>query len=149
MVGERRNNAMPHLPQPLSTIISILWPYFWRSKDKLGFILNCITIYAWINHIGFVIIIVCLVILYFMSSNNLGPFHVGEYHWQPWQPTFVRPEPAQPAPQPAHMTITSESVQHFITDNHLKLTPKDYLPPMTARGFTYHIYGNGSYTCSE
>ena len=149
MVGEGRNNAMPHLPPFLSAIVSILWPYFWRSKDKLGFILNCITIYAWINNIGFVVIIVGFGILYFMASNNLGPFHVGEYHWQPWQPTFVRPEPVQPALQPAHMTITSASVQQLITDNHLKLTPKDYLTTMTARAFTCHVYGNGSYTCSK
>src|SRR3974390_2561002 len=140
---------MPFKSNFWNMIISILWPYFWRSNDKLRFILNAITIYSIINYVGFIVIIIGFCILYFMASNNLGPFHVGEYHWQPWQPTFVRPEPVQPPPQPAHKTITFASVQQFITDNHLKLTPEDYLPTMTARGFTCHVYGNGSYTCSK
>jgi len=75
---------MPFKSNFWNMIISILWPYFWRSNDKLRFILNAITIYSIINYVGFIVIIIGFCILYFMASNNLGPFYVGvDQSWRP------------------------------------------------------------------
>ena len=75
---------MPFKSNFWNMIISILWPYFWRSNDKLRFILNAITIYSIINYVGFVVMIIGFCILYFMASNNLGPFYVGvDQSWRP------------------------------------------------------------------
>ena len=135
----------------LSALISILTPIIWAQEDKIGFIAKLSNIWTLIDSIGAILIVICLLFLYYMSAHHLGPFYVGPETHEPWHSTSVAPSaPAQPA-QPAHMahmTITSASVQQFITDNHLKLTPKDYLPTMKSQGFT--CQGNNiTYTCSK
>ena len=63
-IGWRKNdNIMPFKSNFWNMIISILLPYFWRSNDKLRFILNAITIYSIINYVGFIVIIIGFCIL--------------------------------------------------------------------------------------